>query len=89
MFEQEEEAARQYDRALIVEKVRSLLCALYCACCAVLRLLHPTSIARPHQSAALPPLPRNRRQGRGAKTNFPLRQYEAEVGQYEAHLLAT
>ena len=46
VYETEEEAARQYDRALILEK------------------------------------------GRGAKTNFPLRGYEAEVQQYEFDLAA-
>ncbi|KAL4424449.1 hypothetical protein ABPG77_006387 [Micractinium sp. CCAP 211/92] len=46
VFDSEEGAARQYDRALILEK------------------------------------------GRSAKTNFPTRDYEAEIAVYEAHLLA-
>lgn len=46
VFESEEEAARQYDRALILEK------------------------------------------GRNAKTNFPLRDYEAEVEEYVDYMIA-
>ena len=47
VFESEDEAARQYDRALILEK------------------------------------------GRAAKTNFAMRDYEAEAAAYEAHLART
>jgi hypothetical protein len=47
VFETEEGAARQYDRALILEK------------------------------------------GRTAKTNFPIRDYDAEATEYETHLMRT
>lgn len=46
IFESEEDAARQYDRALILEK------------------------------------------GRSAKTNFPIKYYEAEVADYEAYIIS-
>ena len=46
IFDLEADAARQYDRALILEK------------------------------------------GRSAKTNFPLRDYQREVAEYEAYVLA-
>lgn len=45
IFDTEDEAARQYDRALVLEK------------------------------------------GRTAKTNFPIRDYEAEVAAYEAYVI--
>lgn len=104
IFDSEEEAARQYDRALILEKVGSaawrsmaqrarqagagsgtlLPCSAGCGPPVCLGPTPPPTAPHPLQ-LPLSPLP----QGRAAKTNFPMREYDGEAAEYEAHLLAT
>lgn len=104
MFESEEDAARQYDRALILEKVRAACGAPPQQSCCVGGTQHHTQgraatgsipLQLPPRVCLTPSFPPPHTphlpspQGRTAKTNFPVRDYEREVAEYEAHLLAT
>jgi hypothetical protein len=88
VFETEEDAARQYDRALILEKGRSGERA--CGQPPVLHT-HFTRNATPTATElkCTPPRPAPPRPPAAAKTNFPLREYEAEVVEFERYLTET
>ena len=51
----------------------------------------PASLTRSPHPLAPPACPHAHLcvQGRTAKTNFPIRDYDAEVAEYEAHLMHT